>query len=104
MTKRVAVQEILRRVRADKDVDYIVVYKLSQDGAESQEGRHDLPRARRLPQRQRVLRGPRNPKTLKECDSKEENLLDLGADGSVAKEKLRTRLTEIMRQRTRVPE
>lgn len=30
MTKRVAFQEMLRRVRADRDVDYIVVYKLSR--------------------------------------------------------------------------
>lgn len=42
--------------------------------------------------------------TLKECDSKEENLLDLAADGTIAKEKIRTRLTDIERQRTRVRE
>ncbi|NJC22163.1 DNA invertase Pin-like site-specific DNA recombinase [Arthrobacter pigmenti] len=30
MTKRVAFQEMLRRVRADRDVDYVVVYKLSR--------------------------------------------------------------------------
>ncbi|NJC22162.1 putative nuclease with TOPRIM domain [Arthrobacter pigmenti] len=40
--------------------------------------------------------------TLKECASKEENLLDLAADGTIAKEKIRIRLTDIERQRTRV--
>lgn len=42
--------------------------------------------------------------TLQECDSKEENLLDLAADGTLAKDKIRTRLTEIERQRTRIRE
>ncbi|TDU29311.1 recombinase family protein [Arthrobacter sp. JUb115] len=40
--------------------------------------------------------------TLQECDSKEENLLDLAADGLLAKDKIRTRLTAIERQRDRV--
>lgn len=44
------------------------------------------------------------PTTLQECDSKEENLLDLAADGTLAKDKIRTRLTAIERQRDRVRE
>lgn len=42
--------------------------------------------------------------TLKECDSKEANLLDFAADGTITKEEIRTRLTDIERQRTRVRE
>ncbi len=42
--------------------------------------------------------------TLQDCDAKEENLLDLAADGTITKDRIRTRLTDIERQRTRVRE
>lgn len=42
--------------------------------------------------------------TLQDCDSKEENLLGLAPDGILPKDKIRTRLTEIDRQRRRIKE